>query len=412
MPLCAKFHQFAERPLADSCWSLHAGPDGRIYAASCIEHTGGESATLVRYDEVGDRLEYLFDLDEVTGDRRDSGRATQCKIHYSFAPEAAHDRLYMATHLSGPPKGERHYNPWNAWHDEARAFRGAYLVTYDTARDAVVEATLMIPKEGCRCLCLDPDRRWLYALTYPRDHLVIFDLKTGVLRDRGRIGSVNCQCLFLDRRGRLHFSDDEGRLLRYTPEDDALTVLPHRIAHEAYQTGWHGVLYDAVASPAGDCIYMLPWMVQPHLMRYWPEDGPHGSLEDLGPLTQPRDAHHPLSMSLDHAGGLVFGLDGDLYFARAVWPAGGEQRCSFREWEAVYGEVLCFSPEAGTFRVIAELRRGQPGTSSSYVTRGARDRWGHLYFGHVGARPVGLFRLPVADPAPAGMAHRPLRLWG
>ncbi|MFW5803008.1 MAG: hypothetical protein ACOCWJ_03735, partial [Verrucomicrobiota bacterium] len=310
----ARFYRFDEQPNSDSCWSLHTGPDGRIYAAACVEHTSGETVTVLRYNEIEDRLDSLYEMDKVTGDLRDSGRATQCKIHYSFAPSAKSDLLYAATHLSGAPKGESHYNAWGSWHDERRAFRGAYLVAYDTATEQTVSAELMIPREGCRCVCLDEDRQRMYALTYPRDHFVYYDLKKRTLHDVGRVGSVNSQCLFTDRRGRVHFTNDHGRFLRFDPDRNRLEELPHQVAHEGFQNGWHGVLYDAVASPEGDCVYMLPWMARPHLMRFWPEDGPVGRLEDLGSVNQAVDVSHPISMSLDHAGGLVFGIDGCLYY--------------------------------------------------------------------------------------------------
>ena len=102
-----EYREFSGRPLSDSCWSVQTGPDGRVYIACCTEHTGGETGTVVRWDEDSGSLEYLFDLDEVTGDLRDSGRATQCKIHYSFIPDRERGLLHAATHLSGPPGGSR-----------------------------------------------------------------------------------------------------------------------------------------------------------------------------------------------------------------------------------------------------------------------------------------------------------------
>ena len=157
---------------------MQAGPDGRVYIACCVEHTGGQTATVVRYNQQSGGIDYLFDLDEVTGDLRDSGRATQCKIHYSFVPDPGSGLLYSATHLSGPPIGEKGYNPWASWHDPVRSFRGSHLVAYDTRCDQVVDARLFIPKEGCRCLCIDPERGLLFALSYPRDHFLVYDLKT------------------------------------------------------------------------------------------------------------------------------------------------------------------------------------------------------------------------------------------
>src|SRR5262249_2044560 len=76
-------------PAADTCWSVSVGPDGRIYAAACAEGVPGGVVKVVRYNENTDALDYLFSLDEMVNDPGDSGRATQCKIHYSFAPSMA-----------------------------------------------------------------------------------------------------------------------------------------------------------------------------------------------------------------------------------------------------------------------------------------------------------------------------------
>ncbi len=99
----SKWYPFTGHPDADTCWSVSVGPDGRIYAAACAESVPGGVVKLVRYNEQKDALDYLFALDEMVEDPGDSGRATQCKIHYSFAPSMSDGILYMATHLSGPP---------------------------------------------------------------------------------------------------------------------------------------------------------------------------------------------------------------------------------------------------------------------------------------------------------------------
>ena len=242
------WHQFTEHPESDSCWSLSVGPDGRIYAAACAEGAPGGVVKLVRYNEKTDSLDYLFDLDEMVDDPRDSGRATQCKIHYSFAPSTSNGVLYMATHLSGPPIDLPAYSPWNMWNDPERCFRGSALLAFDTRTDKVLWWDTLIPKEGCRCLLHDEERGLLYALGYPRDHLIVYDIAKRTRRDIGRIGSINSQALFSDRRHRIWTTDDYGHLVRYDPEKDRLershAVLPH---DPNYVTGWHSVFYDAVA---------------------------------------------------------------------------------------------------------------------------------------------------------------------
>ncbi len=402
-----KYLEFSKRPLSDSCWSVQTGPDGRIYIACCTEHTGGETATVVRYNEETDALDYLFDLDEVTGDLRDSGRATQCKIHYSFVPDPEKGLLHAATHLSGPPKGEKSYNPWASWNDPQRAFRGAYLISYDTAGEVVTDARLMIPKEGCRCLAFDPDRRVLYAVSYPRDHFVAYDLRTGRLTDYGRIGSVNTQCIFRDRLGRAFLFDDQGRLLRFDPEKKRLEQLPIVYPHASYQTAWHGVLYDAVQDPASGAVYMIPWKTHPHLARYWPEDGPHGRIEDLGPVTQARDPHPIMGVNLDHVGGLLWGPDHKLVLGRAVWSAQPYLKERKRD---THCELVRFDPQHDHWEALGQLTSDKGG--NHYVSRGAISKKGTLVFGKILTTPAGVYRVRAATPQPDLEPNQYLRFWG
>jgi hypothetical protein len=397
-----EYHEFSRRPLADSCWSTQTGPDGCVYHACCVEHTGGETVTLVRHDEAGGGPEYLFDMDVVTGDLRDSGRATQCKIHYSMVPEAEADLLHCATHLSGPPKGERSYNPWGSWQDPARAFRGSFLVGYDTGRDQVHDVRLFIPKEGCRCLCLDPRRRRLYAVTYPRDHFVRYDLVRHELHDLGRLGSVNTQCLFADDRGRIHTFIDSGRMIRYDPDADRIEELPWTYPHDPAQTPWHGVIYDAVRDLASTAVYMVPWKSRPRLARFWPDDGPHGRLEDLGPLTGPADPRRPHGVNQDHVGGLVFGADGMLYFVRSErgGPADG--------W-TMRGMLCRLDPRRPVIEPLCTVQGGNG--PNFYVARAAMDAQGTLFMGKILARPAGYYRIRIGglDSAPPVSC---LRTWG
>src|ERR1700739_1072451 len=83
-PYPAKWYPFTGHPDSDTCWSLSVGPDCRIYAPACAGTVPGGVVKPVRYNEQRDELEYLFDLAEKVEDPGDSGRATQCKIHYSF----------------------------------------------------------------------------------------------------------------------------------------------------------------------------------------------------------------------------------------------------------------------------------------------------------------------------------------
>jgi len=404
------WYPFSEHPESDSCWSLSVGPDGRIYAAACCEGVPGGVVQVVRYNEQTDAVDYLFAMDEVVDDPHDSGRATQCKIHYSFAPSMSDGVMFMATHLSGPPIDQPMYSPWRSWHDPERCFRGSALVAFDTKADKVLWWDTLIPKEGCRCLLHDEDRGLLYALSYPRDHFIIYDVKKRTSRDVGRIGSVNAQALFMDKKHRVWTTSDYGRLIRYDPDKDRLETSPYVLPHNSeYQTGWHSVFYDVVAWPDGDCVYANTWIADPRLMRIWPDVGEWGAVEDLGPTTQKRDPTIPINTFLDHCGGLTFAADGQLYYVASRWrdPVYHPMPDARKEQEGV---VWRLDPETLKRTEVAVLER--PDHFAQYVSRGAIDHNGDLFFGHVGSKPVGLFKLTLPADRKKPDAHLPMRMWG
>ncbi len=405
-----KWYPFTGHPDSDTCWSLSVGPDGRIYAAACAESVPGGVVKPVRYNEQRDDLDYLFDLGQKVEDPGDSGRATQCKIHYSFVPSMSDRILYMATHLSGPPIDQPSYSPWYSWHNPKRCFRGAALLAFDTRTDEVRWWDTLIPKEGCRCLLHDEERRLLYALSYPRDHFIVYDLKTRKRRDAGRIGSINGQTLFLDKKHRVWTTDDYGRLVRYTPETDRLEISPEILPHNPqYQTGWHSVFYDVAPSPDRECVYAVTWSPNPYLMRIWPNQGEWPRIENLGPATQRRDFTFPVDMFRDHCGGLTFAGDGKLYYVASRWrdPVHNPLPPGHKEREGVVWRL-----DPATLKREEVARLEHPKGFAQYVSRGAVDHNGDLFFGHVGSRPSGIFKVSMPADRKKKNAHLPIRMWG
>ncbi|HVX66980.1 MAG TPA: hypothetical protein VHA11_10280 [Bryobacteraceae bacterium] len=408
-PYAVKWYPFTEHPESDTCWSLSVGPDGRIYAASCAESVPGGVVKPVRYNEQTDRLDFLFNLAEKVEDPGDTGHATQCKIHYSFAPSMADGVLYMATHLSGPPIDLPVYNPWYSWHDEKRLFRGAALLAFDTRTDRVLWWDTLIPKEGCRCLLHDEERRLLYALSYPRDHFIIYDLASRKRRDIGRIGSINGQTLFLDKKHRVWTTNDYGHLVRYTPDTGRLEISPSPLPHAMPQTGWHSVFYDVAPSPDRECVYASTWCPNPYLVRIWPNEGEWPRVESLGPATQPRDLTLPANMFLDHCGGLTFAGDGKLYYVASRW-RDPDRNPMPPPRKAREGVVWRLDPETLQREEVARLEH--PTGLAQYVSRGAVDHNGDLFFGHVGERPSGIFKVSMPAERKRKNAHLPVRMWG
>ena len=402
------WYEFTEHQDSDACWSLSVGPDGRIYASACAESTPGGVVKVVRYDEQKDALQYLFSADEVVDDPADSGRATQCKIHYSLAPSTSDGILYMASHVSAPPIDRPAYSPWGSWHDKERCFRGSALLAFDTRTDEVRWWDTLIPKEGCRCLLHDEERGLLYAISYPRDHFIVYDIRKRTHRDVGRIGSINAQALFLDKRHRVWTTDDYGHLVGYDPDKDRLEASPFVLPHNpAYQTGWHSVFYDVVAAPDGESVFAVTWIADCYLMRIWPNEGEWPRVENLGPTQQRRDLTVATNTFLDHCGGLTIGGDGQLYYVASRW----RDPVHNPDAKGREGVIWRLDPATNEREEVAILEcEGK--TGAQYVSRGAVDHNGDLFFGHVGSKPSGLFKVQMPADRKKRNAHMPIRMWG
>lgn len=415
MDFVPRWYPFDRYPETDSNWSLSTGPDGRIYTAACCELIGGGTVKLVRYDEESDQLDYLFDLAEMVNDPYDSGRATQCKIHYSFAPSASENILFMATHLSAPPIGKIKYSPWGEWHADT-AFLGSKLLTFDTKTDTVLQEDTLFPKEGCRCLCHDEERGLLYAVSYPRDHLFVYDRETRKTRDLGRIGSVNSQVVFTDSAHRVWTSDDDGYLIRYNPDTSRLERSPEPLPHyPAFRGGYHSVLYDLALSPHEEAVFCTQWVANPRMVKFYPTDGSWGRCVDFGPVTQGSDDDtYPLSTGAEHSGGLIFGADGLLYYVASRWNNAINEDAAVLEngRERILQAMLYrMNPETGEKEEIVTLDR--PDGLSHYVSRGGVDRHGDFYFAvSASPPPCGIFRVAVPESLKKKNAHLPLRYWG
>lgn len=284
------------------------------------------------------------------------------------------------------------------------------MLAFDTRKDQVLWWDTLIPKEGCRCMALDEERGMIYAVSYPRDHFIIYDIDKRKRRDFGRIGSINSQAIFTDDRHRVWTSSDYGHLVRYDPEKDSLEMSPYVLPHDlVYQNGFHSVFYDAVRQPYTDCIWAVTWIANPRLVRIWPNEGEWGRVEDLGPTTQGRDLTVPMNTFRDHCGGVAFAGDGQLYYVASRWkdpqynPMGDDH-------EEMEGVVTRMNPRTTKREEVTVLRR--PGQCAQYVSRGAVDHNGDLFFGHVGPRPVGIFKVEMPPDRKKKDAHLPIRTWG
>ncbi|MCK5328228.1 MAG: hypothetical protein KAR36_06450, partial [Candidatus Latescibacteria bacterium] len=129
----------------------------------------------------------------------------------------------------------------------------------------------------------------------------------------------------------------------------------------------------------------------------------------LGPTTQERDLTVPIDTFQDHCGGLTFAGDGQLYYVASRWrdPVHNPMSEDHKDREGV---VWRLNPETLERAEVARLER--PDEFAQYVSRGAVDHHGDLFFGHVGPKPVGIFKVHLPEERKKKNAHLPIRMWG
>ena len=152
-------------------------------------------------------------------------------------------------------------------------------------------------------------------------------------------------------------------------------------------------------------------------MRITPGEGDWGRVEDLGPVTPDYDISLPEWYYADHCGGLTFGVDGMLYYVASRWrgefPGKDDLRAIDTNPEKaglIQGVVWRMDPSTTERSEVAILNR--PDANCHYVSRGAVNSSGDLFFGHVGPRPVGIFRVSMPEERKKDGYTVPLRCWG
>ncbi|MDD3926559.1 MAG: hypothetical protein PHT33_07860 [bacterium] len=388
---------FDKLPVHDTTWSVITGIDGLIYIGICGEMTGGLSAYLASYDPAGDRLDYLLEVADVLGIPADNGTPSHGKVHYCLLP-SEDGMLYAATHCTCPPVGDFVWRPWHTWSDSIKQFSGSKIFGYDPKDGKILFVDNLIPRQSTRCMALNQKKQLIYGITYPHDHFFVYDIDRRAVKDYGRIGSFNPQCIFLDRAGNGYTTNDYGFLVRFNAGAEKLEELEVQIPHSSFKNGFHAVPYDVVSSPDGRAVYGVTWDFDVRLFRYFPEEGSQGRMEDLG---KPYGTETGTWWDIkdDHTGGLVFGLDGYLYMAMNF---GGSDHKS---------HLIRVDPDNLSREDLGPIHDGD--IYPDHICRAARDYEGNLYFADVGMRPTKMFKYTPAGGSRNGVSQQGIiRSWG
>lgn len=365
---------FDKLPIHDTCWSLITGADGLIYIGVCAEMTGGVSAYIASYNPETGRVEYLLEVADVLGVPADNGEAAHGKVHYCLLSDNE-GILFGATHCTAMPLGDSIWRPWGTWTHPVKHFGGSGIFGYDPKKKEVLFSRIFLPHEGSRCMAISNKRRKIYGISYPRNHFFIYDLAKHELRDLGRIGSINPQCIFLDGDENAYTTDDYGTLIKCDGDREELIDTGVRIPHASFRNGFHNVLYDAAAAPDGKSVYGVTWNFGVRMFQY---DFRKKKVYDLG-KAYGDDTESWFHIIDEHVGGLVFGPDDYLYFTMNIHEEGLDGPC-----------IIRLNTETLKRENLGQITyKGKP---ADHISRGARDFYGNLYFAEVGASPTKIFK--------------------
>jgi sugar lactone lactonase YvrE len=298
----------------DVIYAVRAAPGGDIYLGVCCEGYSGVTARLYRYDPSEGTFKVAADYEEITGDRADSGRLPHSKIHLAICI-ADDGTVYAGTHLTAPPKGVPFTPFYETFGDPELGYPGGKIIAYSPDSEKAELLATPSPYEGIRVMSMDRERNILYCITFPRSHLVRVDLDSRQVKDLGRTSAENSMAMFLDRRGRVYLTDDQGFFLRYDPDRDEIERLSVRVSDASWRNGRGNHLRRIVSDPDGHTFWGVPFK-SGRIFSYDTEDGPHGRVVDYGHfLYEDRFNRWPNLLGIK---AMAMGKDGLIYLSASV----------------------------------------------------------------------------------------------
>jgi sugar lactone lactonase YvrE len=205
--------------------ALNVGLDGAVYFGTS---NYGTPAKLVRYDPTSGAVEVVCDVGGAMGEDLNV-MVPSGKIH-TLLPVASDGTIYFGTHLGDDRcmSGE-HPSPYG----------GGHFMSYNPTAGRCQDLGRACNQESIMRVELDEPRQRLYAITYPGGRLIVKDLVSGAIRDKGQASHHGYAMPFLFADGRAYFFSRPGRIARYDPDADeieevlTLPPTPNRAAIDA-----------------------------------------------------------------------------------------------------------------------------------------------------------------------------------
>lgn len=228
--------------------ALQWGPDGKVYVGTAIY---GGSAHLVRFDPRAKRWDDIFNAHALTREQG-AGLDSQSKFHAKIVVDG--DGVVWAA----TKQGNEEFVNRPEYGENETGYPGGHLFAFHPRTGQVVDHGILMKQEGLMGGVCDPARKRLYYMSFPRGHLLIYDIAGNTVRDMGYAGPA-ARYMVIDRRGRI-FAQGAGPtgaktpyLYMYDPVTDRLSQLAVHV--EGPGAGDYLDPYVLVTSREGDRLF-------------------------------------------------------------------------------------------------------------------------------------------------------------
>lgn len=343
--------------------ALEVGKDGQVYVGSARY---GDYAYLLRFDPAKKPvwMDKVIGMKELTGERRE-GINTQGKIHAKILV-GADGKVWFAS-----KQAHEVFDTRPEYEDDG-GYPGGHLCWYDPKTGFSRSAGILMPREGLMAGASDDARGKLYYRSEPRNHFLVYDLKTGTVRDRGNVGALG-RYMAMDAQGRVYMNGRGQTLSRYDPETDYVEELTVEVQGE----GEYVAPYVLLSGPNGK-LYGIgtqhPWVMEFDIAKASGGDFPKVTVRNVAPTA-------PQGMPTLDIHSAVFGKDGRLYYPLVTSFADPKKR----------GErflvLMRFDPQKGRTEVVGKPRivgLDEEKVKHAYVRGGDRYVFDHTQGAAVG----------------------------
>jgi len=308
------------KPKHNVIYSAAAGNDGKIYLGLSGEMDApGTFAQLICYDPDADQFEDIADLGKIIKQPADSPRHPHSKIHTSICIGNG-GKVYAATHMTAPPSDEEFYHYWNVYNDPARCFPGSHLIIYDHNKKTVEDFGIIAPKGGCRWLTYNPELEEMYLTSFLRAHFFVIKLKTGEVKDMGRISQYDFMGPCYSACGNVYTTDCNGFILRYSPKNETMEKLPVKIPAPSWHNSDGNGLMHFLPGPDKVKLYGVSILGQ-RVFEYDPTVGKYGRIRDYGVMSG-EDKMDAYSVDIPVGRTMAIGNDRKIYLGTKNYISG------------------------------------------------------------------------------------------